>query len=368
MPNYSGQDVPNLYPDTRKREGHWRYRRPDGTFKCFQATETKAIALALEANASSEKVPQKIPPASSIQIWTDKFIQYREQLDPALIGKQSWTNRKYTVREFARHFSGTPTHAISLGLIRLWWDKKTPHAQRSKRPELNKFFNYLMMEGVVRLPSNPFSTADDKPRVMVKGVAKRKRGRLSLDQYRTIRAVSPLFLRIAMDLSLYTTWRRGDIVPLRFDTHTVGGYLSKQISKSHASGGGANLRFKLDKHPLLREILAEARELSMKHYACPYILSRMPERRIMGEVKEHVAQVLPTMISDTFAEVAKQCGIDGVAFHEVRALSAWIYKKAGHDQKLIQQMMAHSSDKMTGHYQAGHEIEWTTIEIGLDSL
>lgn len=367
MPTYAGQEVPNLYPCTRKREGHWRYRRPDGTFKSFQATEAKAIALALEANATSEKTPQKIQPASSIQIWVGKFIQYREQLDPALIGKQSWINRKYTVQEFARHFSGTPTHAISLNLIRLWWDKKTPHAQRSKRPELNKLFNYLMMEGVVRLPSNPFSTADDKPRVMVKGVPKRARKRLSLDQYRTISEASPPFLRIAMMISLYTSMRRGDIVGLRFDRHVAGGYLAKQISKSHAVGIGANNRWELAKHPLLRETLAEARELSLKHYSCPFVLSRMPERRIMGEVKEHVAQILPEMISDTFAEVAKQCGIHGVTFHEVRALSAWIYRKAGHDQKLIQQMMAHSSGKMTEHYQAGHEIEWSDITIGLDS-
>jgi hypothetical protein len=114
MPIYSGIDVPNLYPDTRKRDGHWRYRRPDGTFKSFAATEAKAVTLALEANASAEKAPQKIHPASSIEIWATKFIQYRETLDPALTGKQSWKNRKAAIHEFARVFSGTPTHAINL--------------------------------------------------------------------------------------------------------------------------------------------------------------------------------------------------------------------------------------------------------------
>lgn len=366
MPIYSGHDVPNLYPDTRKREGHWRYRRPDGTFKSFQATEAKAITLALEANASAEQMPQKISPASSIQIWVGKFIEYRERLDPALAGKQSWKNRKAALKELARHFSGTATHAISLNLIRLWWDKQTPHAQRSKRPELNKLFNYLMMEGVVRLPSNPFSTADDKPRVMTKGVAKRQRARLSLEQYRTIREAAPEWLRIAMMISLYTSMRRGDIAALRFDQHVTGGYLSKQISKSHATGHNANRRWELAKHPLLRETLAEARTLAMQHYACPYVVSRLPERRIMGEIKDHAAQVLPKMISDTFADTAKLCGIEGVTFHEVRALSAHLYKKAGHDQKLIQDLMAHSSGKMTEHYQAGHEIEWLDMTIGLE--
>ena len=46
-----------------------------------------------------------------------------------------------------------------------------------------------------------------------------------------------------------------------------------------------------------------------------------------------------------------------MTFHEVRSLSAHLYKKAGQDQKLIQDLMAHSSGKMTEHYQAGHEIE-----------
>ena len=367
MPNYAGLDVPNLYPDTRKREGHWRYRRPDGTYKSFAATEAKAIALALEANASAEKSPQKIQPASSIQIWVGKFIQYRETLDSSLSSKQSWKNRKAALREFARNFSGTATHAISLNLIRLWWDRQTPHAQRSKRPELNKLFNYLMMEGVVRLPSNPFSTADDKPRVMGKGVPKRQRARLSLEQYRTIREAAPDFLRVAMTISLYTTMRRGDIAELRFDRHVVSGYLAKQINKSHAVGLGANRRWKLAEHPLLQEIITEARELAMKHHACPYVLSRLPERRIMGEIKDHFAQVLPKMISDTFADTAKLCGIEGVTFHEVRALSAFLYKKAGHDQKLIQDLMAHSSGKMTEHYQAGHDVEWLDITIGIDA-
>jgi len=367
MPIYSGQDVPNLYPDTRKRDGHWRYRRADGTFKSFQATEAKAITLALEANATQESAPLKIQPASSISIWIGKFIQYRQQLDPSLNGKQSWKNRQSALREFARVFSGTPTHAISLMLIRQWWDKQTPHAQRSKRPELNKLFNYLMMEGAVRLPSNPFSTADDKPRVMSRPVPKRSRTRLSIDQYRTISEAAPPFLRIAMAISLYTSMRRGDIAALRFDRHVADGYLAKQISKSHAAGIGANNRWELAKHPLLRETLAEARELALQCHACPFVLSRLPERRIMGEIKEHFAQVLPKMISDTFTETAKRFGIDGVTFHEVRALSAWIYRKAGHDQKLIQQMMAHSSGKMTEYYQAGHEIEWLDITIGLDS-
>ena len=72
------------------------------------------------------------------------------------------------------------------------------------------------------------------------------------------------------------------------------------------------------------------------------------------------------MISDEFTDTARLCGIDGVTFHEVRALSAHLYKKAGHDQNLIQGLMAHSSGRMTEYYQAGHEIEWVDMTIGLD--
>jgi hypothetical protein len=93
--------------------------------------------------------------------------------------KQSWQNRKSGLRLFGKQFSEIALHNLNLKLISLWLDKFTSHSQRSRRLELNKLFNYLMMQELVKLQSNPFSSADDKPRVAVKGaVAKNANGLL----------------------------------------------------------------------------------------------------------------------------------------------------------------------------------------------
>jgi integrase len=189
-------------------------------------------------------------------------------------------------------------------------------------------------------------------------------------QYKQIHEVanSHPFLQIAMDISLHTGMRRGDIVALRWDAHVTGKWLKKQIRKSHEKLGaddGVNLKWNLAKHQTLKATIDYARELSLKHWRCPWVLSRMPLRRVKGASKEHHAQVSAKMISDTFTECALACGIEGTGFDEIRALKSWLHKKAGHDQKLIQALMAHTSEGMTALYQAGHETIWHEVNLVL---
>ena len=98
---------------------------------------------------------------------------------------------------------------------------------------------------------------------------------------------------------------------------------------------------------------------------CDGLTAHSQRSRRPGASKTHYAQVSPKMVSDAFHDAAAACGIAGVTFNEVRALSAYLYGKT-HDIKTVQALMAHTSEKMTGHYQAGHEVDWTTIKIGID--
>jgi len=324
--------------------------------------------IAEEANSNRHLLLTSIVASSSLPLWVEKFIAYREELDPRLPDKQSWQNRKSGLRLFGKQFSEIALHNLNLKLISLWLDKFTSHSQRSRRLELNKLFNYLMMQELVKLQSNPFSSADDKPRVAVKGPVAKKRKRLTVLQYKQIHEVanSYPFLQIAMDISLHTGMRRGDIVALRWDVHVTGKWLKKQIRKSHEKLGaddGVNLKWNLAKHQTLKATIDYARELSLKHWRCPWVLSRMPLRRVKGASKEHHAQVSAKMISDAFTECALACGIEGTGFHEIRALKSWLHKKAGHDQKLIQALMAHTSEGMTALYQAGHETIWHEVNL-----
>lgn len=372
---------PNLYTDNKGRAGYWRYMRRDGSFKTFQADLPEAIRLAVEANAMADNLEKRKaapPERDSLARRVEEYIVYREGMAPKLKQKTSWKNYAGYLRSFAREFSATPVHFLELRPIVDWFERLTPHAQRSRRAEFNKFFNWLAVNDLTpRLKSNPFSTADDRPRVLLRPIVESQKGRLDVAAFWAIYDQAGRdgleYLQIAMGISLVTTWRRGDIVGLRFDQHLFGGYLGKAINKSHeklGSKAGANLRWRLDDQPLLAALIRRARELSLQHGRCPFLVSMRPERRVMGQDKAHWAQVLPRRLSDAFTETRDKTRLfdhlpakHRPTFHSVRALASHLYKVAGYDVDRVQLIMAHTDREQTEHYQAGHAVNWTDVDL-----
>ncbi len=186
------------------------------------------------------------------------------------------------------------------------------------------------------------------------------------------------FLQLAMELSLLTTMRRDDICQIRLDQDIVDGQLKKVINKSLSQRGEANaayLRWSLDEHPLISSIVHRGRELSIKHVRCPYLISHEFDRKVKAEGRTHGYQVIPGFLSQTFKDVRNATGIytgltDSATpptFHEIRSLSSKLMDKVGYDVKDVQELMAHTDEKITEEtYQSGHEIKWTDIHLTLD--
>ena len=365
--------VDNLYPDNRKREGHWRYRWPDGSMQNFKAKSVQeANAFAIEANQVREQRPQEDAPESALPFWAEKYIEHREAIDPTLRNKAAWASRnRAAIRQFAKQFSGIPVSILSLKHIRPWWDELTGNAQRNKKSELNRFCNHLIAEEVTpNLPPHPFNI------LMMRPVGMKKRARLSLEEFWTIYDTAPKvgleYIQDAMGLALLTFMRRADLCSLRFDEHTSSTQLWKVINKAAAQGKLKRLIWTYQKWPELKKIVARCRERSLKHKRCPYLLSREPERKILGDKKEHHYQVLPDRLSEDFATVRDATGLfigtnadTRPGIHEVRALGSFLYKDE-QDQTKVMNAMAHSDIEMTRHYQSGHAVE--EIEIGIEEL
>lgn len=365
--------VDNLYPDNRKRPGRWRYRWLDGSFQNFKAeTPQEANAFAIEANQVRQQRPQEEAPENALPYWAIKYIEHRESLDPSLVGRSAWVRRnRAAIRQFAKQFSGVPVFQLSLKHIRPWWDSLTGNAQRNKKPELNRFLNHLIAEEItVNLPPHPFNI------LMMRPAGVKQRQRMTLDEYWAIYNTAPAigldYVQDAMALALLTFMRRGDLCSLRFDEHTDGQSLWKLISKATAQGKPKRLIWQYEAWPELRRIVARCRERSLKHQRCPYLLSRQPERIILGETKDHGHQVLPDMLTEDFATVRAASGIytnrpveQLPGMHEIRALGSHLYS-AEEDQTAVMNAMAHSDIEMTRHYQSGHKIE--DIEIGIKEL
>ncbi len=377
---------PNLYNDNRKppRPGYWIYHRPDGSRKTFQCEDPQeAIKHAEQANkVGMMQVKTKVPARDSIIRQVELYIEYREELAPKLKQKESWKNYQRYLRGLAEQFSNTPVHKMELPKIEAWWNTLTGHAQRSRRAEFNKFFNFLMLKEVVpRLKGNPFSTSDDRPRVLLKPIADKTTQRLGIDDFwRIYRAAGELglgFVQIGMGICLTTTLRRGDIMRLTFEDNIIDNHLVTSVSKSHEKavrGEGVNIRLDLSKHTRLAKIINRAREMSLRNRRCPYIISHRYEKlhKVSGD-KTHKFQVLPRYFSDSFALARDHAGVhkefekkDRGGIHEVRSLASFLLKKAGHDAESVRALMAHTDISMTKHYQLGHEVEYTDVGISIN--
>ena len=373
----------NLYPDPRGRPGYWRYRRPDGSNKIFQALSAEeANRLAEEANRLRDTVTptftmKRTPGREMLAYHAPLYVAYRERLDPSLAGKESWTNRRYAIEQFSGAFT-TPLGQITRDQIQCWWDDLTPAQQKLRHAEFRRWFNWLMGQGLLpRMQYNPFTTSDDRPRLLLKSTPVKLRQPLTLDAYwRVYRQAGDMGypgLQVAMALSLYTTYRREDIVTLSWEHNLVDRKLRLVIGKSEAQRGSARAarhEWDLDAHPLLARIIARARELSLEHRRCPYIVSQMPRRRHKGPDgaqanRDHIARILPSRLTRMYAEAAEAAGVVGTSFHEVRGLSSALHSLAGYGTEEIQALMAHESKSTTLGYQDGHSLPYSRMEIQL---
>lgn len=378
------QLVEFLHRDPKGRPGYWRYQRPDGSWKTFQAdTAADANALAAEANSARDRLPAAAqrggPDRVSIAYHVEKFIARRERMDPGLPDKEHWRNRRGALRGFAATFAHTPIHRLTRAQILAWWESLTYHQQGLRQSELRRFFNEMMGEGLTpQLDYNPFTLADDRPRLYRAAVPAVARKRLSIEAfwriYHTAGELDMVGLQVAMGISLLTAMRRADVCALRFDQHLQGNLLRQIIGKSAAQRGdlhAARLEWDLSAHAALGALIKRARELSLKHFRCPFVVSFRPKKKRAGVTKDHKCQVTPDMLDKMFAAARDRTGLFAAlpagrtapTFHEIRALSSALFGRAGYAVTQVQALMAHTDESVTRLYQSGQELPYLRIEM-----
>lgn len=374
----------NLYLDWRKKPGKYRYLRPDGSAKTFHAASvTEANDIAAEANALRDTdlpaLRAHLPGRAQLGYHLPVYLLYRQRLDHELVQKRSWDNRRYALQLLAEHLADIPLGKLSVAPLRIWWDTLTYHQQKLRFAECRRFFNWLAQEGLTpRLEHNPFTSRDDLPRLQLKTKPQKTRLPLPHPAYLAIHAAAHDYpgLQIAMEISLYTTLREGDICGLTFADHVINNRLRVVVSKSAHQKGAARatrLEWDLSKHPALAAIINRARELSMLNRRCPYLISHRHKRRIHSKNKTHLFQVTPDRLSRMFRECRDAThlfdsiptGRNGPSFHEIRGLSSAMLRSHGHDMKKIQQLMAHESVATTLGYQDHHDLPHVDIDIAL---
>lgn len=191
---------------------------------------------------------------------------------------------------------------------------------------------------------------------------KKKRNRLSIDDYKTILSAARdsnnyFFLYIAMRLAMQTTHAVLEVSKIKH-SDVKDGFLRIHRQKTNLHEAS---RVEI---PMTSELSSVFEDAKRSGLVCPYVVNRRGRYALKGEGCDHVFQVSSKMISRKFSELRDSLGVcenlpkhKRPTFHEIRALSIYLYDKAGVDP---QSRAAHKDAKSTKIYKEGHE-EWTSV-------
>ncbi|HBA33312.1 MAG TPA: integrase, partial [Gammaproteobacteria bacterium] len=194
---------------------------------------------------------------------------------------------------------------------------------------------------------------------------KKKRQRMTPEQYKVLYAAAPPYMKTAMMISLITLQGRAEVTRMRYDD-IEDGYL-KVIRQKVEQHEHARLRIKVE--PELAETISRSRD----GIVSPYIVHRRPARVKPNKETDHWSQIAPNEFTKKFRELRDSLPIfqdipkdERPTFHEIRALGSWLYEQAGFETDYVRALMAHSDEKMTRYYQSEHEEKWVVVEAGLN--
>lgn len=373
----------HLYFD--KATGQYRFLLITGKRKSLGADRVMAIAIAREYNARMR--PENVPSIESlvresggINGEARPFAEHAQALlerairdeRPSGDSKAVWENDIIRVKEY---FADIYACDIELehvnGYIKTYHSDSSANVQNRKVSFLKKLFSYAVDESLML--DNPAE------RKKTKRVDKKARRRLTLDDYLKIHQAAPLWLQTAMDLALQTTHARLEVSRIRysikqpsegvcgcvwFDAPVDGIYGTLYIHRQ-------KVQFKEASHVAIPigSVIREIIERSRDNVASPYVVHRLPSKRSNPTSKEvnHPTQIAPDYVSRKFSEYRDLVGVSShivekerPTFHEIRALSAFLFDKLGIDP---QGRMAHSDAKSTKVYTENH-IDWVIVPHG----
>ena len=359
------KDLPaNLYRDNGNS---WRYRHPlTGKFHSMGTDKNKAFQAARKLNSiliQEEDIIAKVTgKIITFKDFSEKYLLEKRRKDGRPIAENTKSAYQIHLNKLYRSWGEKPIDSITLKMVNEYLDEQTPSNSKSIRSLLCNIFDVAISKGLC--PDNP-------ARITLRRYVPKQRKRHTIEGLQTIRNQSPLWLQNAIDLSMLTTQRRTDIVSLRW-TDIFDGYIHIAQQKTtddpmddfEVMAGAGYVRIKIDSE--LQTVLDRCKSDKI---LSPFVIHQIPKRKTKNPNKEHWTQILPLYLSEEFLRIVKESnaypnlkGRQIPTFHEIRALAIFLHKKAGRN---AQALAGHASAKMTEHYEAGHEIIWNDVDVGI---
>jgi hypothetical protein len=373
----------------------YRFKTIDGTLKMFPpgTTEIQAIQAALAYNAKHRNSLSTFNLESNYYGVTgiknnDKFnkplrewlpivinrVQSEESLSDSVF-KQFVSECKKLDRALGDAFTKSITLATINDFINVTYPDTSKRNHNKKISNLRKIFSYLADESAVE--SN--FLLNKKLKKVTKEDFIKTRCNLTPTDFEKIYAAAPLFLKVAMSLSLQTTHAVREIhrIKYKIDKPKEGAcgivWLEQPIVDNGVTIHGTLYihREKVKKSASsyvaipVTDAIKEIVELSKTdRIHCPYIVHRVPgqTKRGIAEGCDHHYQVHHQYISKGFSKVRDSIGLysdiditERPTYHEIRGLSARLIEQMGQSATI---RMAHANAKTTKIYTGTQDIKW----------
>jgi len=356
--NKANKGLPqNLYFDARR--GTYRYRRPtDGKWFQFGDDRGRAIDAASQLNLAFLRGGDLVATVLGEESVTlGEFLgTYERNVLPAReLAKATLDLYAVRFRQIRATLGERPVDQITIRMIAEFLEPLTARAANQARAILVDVFNHAAAKGLC--PDNPAASTIPK-------IEKKQRKRHTVEGLKAIRGKSPPWLRNAIDLALITAQRRGDILDMKFED-VRDGYLYVVQNKTEKASDAGWLKIRVTEQ--LEEILGRCRDDILS----PYLVHRRPERKKARAGKDHWTKVDERFLTRAFKDARDAAGCysdlkeeEMPGFHEVRALSLHLYKRAGKDG---QKIAGHTTETMTRNYLKGHDdVVWSEVDPDLD--
>lgn len=359
------KDLPaNLY---RSGVNTWRYRHPiTGKYHGMGSDKSKAIIAARKLNdilTPATDLVSAVMGEVTFGEFSQKFLAEKRRKDGRILAPNTLRTYTHSLNRCAE-WNNIPLSYITLFMTNKLLDSVPASTSIETRSLLIQIFDLAISKGLVT--ENPAAQTIKRYRI-------KQRKRHTLDGLTAIRNVSPQWLKNAIDLAMLTTQRRIDIINMKW-SDIRDGYLHVAQEKTtddpedefELMEGAGYVRIKVNDE--LQRVLDRCRD----NVLSPFIIHRVPKGKTKnkGQVKEHWSQVEAQYVSREFLKAIKVAnsypelsGRQLPSFHEIRALSIHLHKKAG---KSAQTLAGHATERMTEMYASGHEIIWNDADVGIN--
>ncbi|MCE0760717.1 phage integrase Arm DNA-binding domain-containing protein [Marinobacter sp. G11] len=355
----------NLYASVKNGVTYYQYRHPGtGQYHAMGNNKAEAQAAARQLNSILIKEADLVGGVlgTAGKDINHLITRYQEELLPSKrLAPGTQKILEYRLNRISRDIGNKQIDEVDVQAIAKYLDDSFERdAYIKHRATLIDLFRFAIMKGLY-----PADIGNPAEITYAKSDYEKARRRLTLEQFWEIHAKAEPWMQLAMEIALITLQGRAEVINMKFaDYHNQTLQVIRQKSSKHEH---SHLMIHC---PQLEEIITRARQSNVPS---PYIIHRRPVRKVEAEGRDHWTKLTPNTFTAEFRKTRDKCESfkkmpreARPTFHEIRALGSWLYKKQGYDtETYIQPLMAHADQKMTEHYQQGHEREWVRVEAGL---